>query len=220
MLSFMREQGVSDLTGQESSGDGAGGSARDEEYLTVSAGGRNARKTTSMLIALFVIGLICLWFMIKKSTPQSAGAADADTESRIEAAIQRLTGIKAEMFSRMDEIVEKFYEFSEVQQVSVNQLAKNPFEYELLWANLKKTPDDENSELFRRQQLRKQAGELKLVSIMQSEQGSCCMIDDKILREGDSIKGFAVRQIGANFVKLDMKYGQTEKLEIILKLDE
>jgi preprotein translocase subunit SecG len=219
MLSFMREQAVSDLTGQEQSAAGAGQNPRDEEYLTVSAGGRNVRKTTSMLVALFVIGLISLGFMIKKSAPQTAAAADADTESRIEAAIARLTGIKAEMFNRMDEIVEKFYEFSDVQQVHVNQLAKNPFQHELHWTNLKKGPEVDD-DMLRQQRLRKQAQMLRLLSIMRSEQGDCCMIDDKILREGDYIKGFRVSQIGQNFVKLELERNQTENLQIVLKLDE
>jgi hypothetical protein len=41
------------------------------------------------------------------------------------------------------------------------------------------------------------------------------MIDDKILREGEVIKGFKVRQIGSNFVKLEQN-----DFEIVLKLLE
>jgi hypothetical protein len=41
------------------------------------------------------------------------------------------------------------------------------------------------------------------------------MIDDKILREGDSIKGFKVLQIGDSFVKLE-----SNGVEIVLKLSE
>lgn len=217
MLAFMKDQEVADLSSQQPTEGGDRNTPKDEEYLTISAAGRNATKTTSMLIALFAIGIISLWFMIKKSAPQSAAAAD--TDSRIEAAITRLTGIKAEMFSRMDEIVEKFYEFSDVQQVNVSELTKNPFQHEMLWANLKKAPD-EDSHLIRRQQFRKQAKELKLLSIMQSELGNCCMIDDKILRKGDSIKGFTISQIGPSFVKLELDQNQPDNLEIVLKLDE
>jgi len=41
------------------------------------------------------------------------------------------------------------------------------------------------------------------------------MIDDKILGEGDSIKGFKVQQIGDNFVKLE-----SNGVQIELKLSE
>ena len=49
------------------------------------------------------------------------------------------------------------------------------------------------------------------------------MIGDKILYEGDSIKGFKVRQIGDNFVKLESDPESNRaglKTEIILRLSE
>ncbi|MHC4423943.1 MAG: hypothetical protein ACYSWR_04670 [Planctomycetota bacterium] len=69
--------------------------------------------------------------------------------------------------------------------------------------------------MMRQQQLRQQAKNMKLLSIMQSDEGNCCMIDDSILYEGDSIKGFRLKQISDSFVKLDSK-----GVEIILKLSE
>lgn len=219
MLSFMREQEMPGASSQTETG-GAGSSSSDDGYLTVSTRGNNVRKTTSMLVVLFIIGVISLWFMIKKSSPQAASAAgDPATETEIETAISRLTGIKAEMFSRMDEIVEKFYEFSDVQQIKVNELAKNPFSQEVLWANLKKTSDNDDA-LMRQQSMHQQAKGLRLLSIMRSEQGNCCMIDDKILREGDMVKGFTVRSIGETSVTLEIEQDQSEKLQIVLKLSE
>ena len=62
---------------------------------------------------------------------------------------------------------------------------------------------------------------------MASDGRKCCMIDDKILYEGDSIKGFKVRQIGDNFVKLEQETPNdpnggkgNSQTEIILKLSE
>ena len=219
MLSFMREQEMPDSSPQTSPG-GVGNASSDEGYLTVSTRGNNVRKTTSMLVVLFIIGLVSPWFMIKKSSPQAASAAgDSATETQIEAAISRLTGIKAEMFSRMDEIVQKFYEFSDVQQIKVNELAKNPFSQEVLWANLRK-PSDDGDALMRQQNMKRQAKGLRLLSIMQSGQGNCCMIDDKILREGDMVKGFRVCRIGETSVTLELEQTKSEKLQIVLKLSE
>jgi len=171
---------------------------------------------------LFGIGLLCLLFMIKKSTPRTANAAaDSTEETMIEMSITRLTGFSSEMFNRMDEIVKKFYEFSDVQQVRVNELVKNPFEYESFLAIVKENPDTEkrdfdiDAEMMRRQQLRQRTKSMQLLSIMQSDQRNCCMIDDRILYEGDEIRGFKVRQIGDSFVKLE-----SEGVEIVLKLSE
>jgi len=227
MLSFLRDQSLEDLPAQEkmntsaekAPGDGTEKS-QETEYLTVAAHGKQVRKSTTLLAVLFIIGLLCLWFMIKKSTPKAASASAGKTEDTlIETAIARLTGVKSAMFSRMDEIVGKFYEFSDVPQVKVNELAKNPFELETFSTNLEGKSGAEGNEIdanmLWQQQMRRRSQGMQLWSIMQSNQGSRCMIDDKILREGDSIKGFKVLQIGDSFVKLE-----SNGVEIVLKLSE
>ena len=228
MLSFLRDQSLEDLPAQKKMDATAGKAPSDgteksqeSEYLTVASHGKQVRKSTTLLAVLFIIGLLCLWFMIKKSTPQAASAAAGKTEDTlIETAIARLTGVKSAMFNRMDEIVGKFYEFSDVPQVKVNELAKNPFELETFLANLEEKPgvEGKGNEIdadMLWQQMRLKSQGMQLWSIMQSNQGSRCMIDDKILREGDSIKGFKVLQIGDSFVKLE-----SNGVEIVLKLSE
>jgi len=241
MLSFLREQGAEKLSAQ-SPVDAPGRvnsealeNAPGQQYLTVAAQNKNVRKSTILVAILFGIGLLCLWFMIKKSAPQAASASSTDTqETQIEAAIARLTGVSSELFSRMDQIVNKFYEFSDVLQVQVNELVKNPFELELFLSNLRGKVDsqeddiDIGAEMIRQQRIRQKAKDMQLWTICQSEQGNCCMIDDKILYEGDLINSFRIIQIGDNFVKLKWQDGKdyppsetpSPGLEIILKLSE
>jgi len=235
MLSFMREQEFEDSSMQKPPPDKTWADnaeqAQEQDYLTVAAQDKNVRKTTVLLVFLFSIGLLGLLFMIKKSAPQTATAVVGEAETQIEVAISRLTGIKTEMFNRMDEIVKKFYEFSDVQQVGVNELVKNPFERDILWGSLEETShtesenSDADTEAIRQQQLKQQAKVLQLSSIMQSAQGKCCMIDNEILYEGDSIKGFKVHQIGDSFVKLQWNQNESEGgkrtlTQVILKLSE
>ena len=241
MLSFLREQSNGDLPAQKpdtavesTPGDGAE-KTQEQEYLTVAAPGKRTRKSTILLAVLFIIGLLCLGYMIKKSTPKAASAASgAPEETQLEAAIARLTGVKSEMFNSMDEIVRKFYEFSDVVQVKVGELVKNPFKLEVLSANVKEGPRIEikvpevDTEMVQQQQIRQKAKEMRLLSIMQSDQGNCCMIGDKILYEGDFIRDFEVRQIGDNFVKLEWNPDrskrspgtQSEAVEIMLNLSD
>ena len=230
MLSFLREQGFEDdsikATGQNSGRDAknrqspqspdAQDDKEQQQYLTVSAKGKNVRKMTMMLVVLFVIGLMCLMFMIKKSAPRQAAAASAnDEQSQIEKAIERLTGVGSQMFKRMDQIVKKFYEFSDVEQVRVQELVKNPFERQLFLAEGADTSDTKDAELLRRQRLAQETKSLQLLTICQTDMGICCMIDDKILYEGDTIKGYKVTQITDDFVKLELDY-----VEIVLKLSK
>jgi len=225
MLSFLREQSLEDLPAQQKTNKAAGkppgdgtNKSQEPEYLTVAARGKRVRKSTTLLAVLFIIGLLCLWFMIKKSTPKAASAEAGNKEDTlIETAITRLTGVKSEIFSRMDEIVSKFYEFSDVPQVKVNELSKNPFELETFLANLREKPGAEEIDVKKlwQQQIRYKSKGMQLLSIMQSDQGNCCMIDDRILYEGDSIKGFKVLQIGDSYVKLE-----SDGVQITLKLSE
>jgi hypothetical protein len=258
MLSFIREKGYGEPSGQEpprerlvggTADDGAGDPNRNQVqgprletheetqrqgrhqtqenaseaqqgYLTVAARDkRNVRRSTILLGGLFILGLLCLWFMIKKSSPPTAAASPGKVgteEAQIETAIAQLTGVRSEMFNRMDEIVKKFYEFSDVQQVKVDELVKNPFKHEILLGDLKEKSDTEKGSFGTRQeQLRQQTKDMQLLSILATDTGKCCVIDDKRLYEGDSIRGFNVRQIGDSTVLLE-----SDGVEIILKLSE
>jgi preprotein translocase subunit SecG len=227
MLSFLRDPNLAELPAEKKNatvqkpGQESAGETKEQEYLTVATKGRDVRKSTILLGILFIIGLACLGFMIKKSSPKTASAEIVNTEEmQIEAAIARITGIKSEMFSRMDEIVSKFYEFSDVLQVKVSELVKNPFQLEMFLTNLKAESNAEDSleidvEMILQEQITRKAMDMKLVSIMQSNQGVCCMINNKILYEGDLIEDFKVKQIGYNHVKLEL-----ESVEVTLKLSD
>jgi len=208
---------------------------QDGEFYTVASHGKQTRKSTTILAVLFVVGLACLGYMIKRSTPKAASASEANAEQTdIQLAIARITGVKTEMFNKMGEIVDKFYEFSGVKQVKVNELATNPFEFKMVPGGVTAELDMEerssplDAEALRRRQMAQQAKDLKLLSIMQSTRGNCCMIGDKFLYEGDTIKGFRIAEIKENLVRLlltppavsNEETSTLKDLEIVLKLSE
>jgi len=228
MLPFMREQGyeeglkdsaVSKAAGVEAGGGDKEADEKQQEYLSVATQGKDVRKSTIILCVLFGVGLLCLFFMIRKSSPQSSGASQlvggGNEATQIERAIARLTGVRSEMFKGIERIVKKFYEFSDVKQVPVGGLAKNPFMTDRSLGNVKQASggEDGTSGSFRDQQVREQSRGMQLLSIMASEGGNCCMIDNKILYEGDSIRGFKVLQIDSSFVKL-----KSDGVEVVLNL--
>jgi hypothetical protein len=233
MLSFMREQETANTSDHSPAGTGPRNS-EPQEFLTVAANRKSLRRSTIVVSILVAVGLICLMMMIRKSQPQAASARQArEDEQKIEAAISRLTGARSEIVDRMDEIVQKFYEYSDVFQVKVGELVKNPFETEGYMKGLRRetvVADDSHgrAELARRQRMQQQAGTLQLLSIMRSEAGHSCMINDRILREGQTIEGFTISQIGSHFVELVWSpegavrenASETEELKTILKLSE
>jgi preprotein translocase subunit SecG len=240
MLSFMREQGAGNPSANQTKNGGQQPSNGSEdngslEYLTVATTSKSLRKSTILVAILVSIGLICLWFMIRKSQPQAASAKQSDEEqTKMEAAIGRLTGISSEMVSKMDEILKKFYEFSGVLQVQVGDLVKNPFEVEGFAKDIKGevTPQGDpaaQAALVKRERLKQRAGSLSLLSVMQSGPSSSCMINDKILRQGDTIEGFVITRIGGDSVDLAWRgdgdpagktSAATEEFNIVLKLSQ
>jgi hypothetical protein len=238
MLSFLRDQNSEGLPQQTSSIAGHAEpvplqDGQNQEYFTIPNQPKNARRSTVLVIILFSIGLLCLWYMIRKSKPQAASAAPAcSEEAQIEIAIGKLTGGSTEMIGRMDQILKKFYEFSNVLQVQVNELVKNPFELEMFLNSLRQQSDAQeqspgiDARIIRQQRLIQKAKDMQLLSIMRSDQGNCCMIDGKIFYEGDTIKGFKVVKISNVFVVLEWLGEQdgasseteSEGLKVILKL--
>ncbi|MEJ2646869.1 MAG: hypothetical protein P8016_00510 [Sedimentisphaerales bacterium] len=217
MLSYLRDPNLEELPAEQQA---SAEPKKEQEYLTVATRQKDVRRSTTILCVLFIIGLIGLGVMIKKSAPKAASGKTQDNEEiEMETAISKLMGVKSEMHGRMDEIVNKFYEFSNVFQVQVSQLVKNPFQLEDFLASLKTDSANKDSkidaEMIWREQLKQKARGMKLYSIMQSQKGICCMIDDKILYEGDTIEDFDVQKIGTDNVLLVF-----ESVEITLTLSK
>ena len=218
MLSFMKDgQDKSNVnvpdesTGIDSSTNPPSGDQSD--YLTVGEHGKNLKQSTITLAILFTVGALCLWFMIKKVAPESADAAVSPEETQIELAIAELTGIRSEQ-SKMGDIVDRFYTFSEVDQINVSELKKNPFSHEIDIANFEESMDL-NRGVIAREEVNRKSKSLQLWSIMASDQEGCCMINDKILYIGNVINGFTVTKIDPRYVVLE-----SEGIPVTLKMSE
>jgi len=167
----------------------------DNEYLTTSVQKTNVKRGTLIVIGLFVIGAVGLFLMIKKSTPQTASAVTVESNNEIDMAIAKLSGIKAEMFKRMDNIAKKFEEFSSTNQVAVDDLQRNPFKMHSI-------NDTFSNSMKRKTQRSVTKTAFELDSIMQSPDGNFCMIDGNIFYIGDYVNEYKVTEIGRDHVKL------------------
>jgi hypothetical protein len=203
MLNFMNENSKFDNDEENASSQGQvsneqtnAGQIQEDDYLTTSVDKSNVKRSTMILAAIFVIGAGAILLMIKNVCPQSANAASvAKAENELDMAIARLSGIKAEIFQKMDSIAKKFDEYSNIEQVNVSQLRKDPFRNQ--YANSSSRNDGQSSGT------QSSGGYLQLDSIIQSDDGNFCMIDGKVLKEGDVVDGYTVKVIEKNFVKLE-----------------
>ncbi|MBL7214147.1 MAG: hypothetical protein ISS71_00550 [Phycisphaerae bacterium] len=178
---------------------------QQDDFLTVSGHGKKLRQSTMMLVVLFAVSALVVWFMVKKTTPATATAATNEDQTQLETALAQLDTMQTEMNTQMDSVVGKFYQFSNVEQVEVNELKKNPFKRELGKApeNVSVQDMGENELKYIREKARQQAVELELWSITSTPKGRCCMVNDKLLYTGDSINGMTVKTIGEKTVELE-----------------
>lgn len=219
MLSYLKENQSRIPAADQAPAEAVGENAalgHPENYLTVSGHGQKLRQSTILLIVLFVVGGLGVWFMIKKTTPVQAAAVN-DDQTQLEAAIAQLNGMQSEMNTQMDSIVGRFYQFSNVGQIGVDELKKNPFKREL---GANQAEIEENDHRRTQQQIiedkvRRASAGMQLWSVTATPRGDCCMIDDKVLYVGDEINGLTVKTIEKKLVVLEL-----DGISVQLKMDE
>lgn len=176
--------------------------SKKEDYLTVSGHGKKLKQSTYFLAALFVIGGLCLWLMIKKATPAAAASKPAAEQAQIDTVIAQLNGMQTEIGSQMKTMTGRIHTVSEVGQVGVSELQKNPFVQETAVSD-SGIPDTLAQKQILEAKLRHKAAGMELFSITASGGSSVCMINDTVLRVGDSINGFTVKEITSTTVNLE-----------------
>jgi hypothetical protein len=223
MLPFMKEQSGEVPADQEVSADGSQ-SGHASEYYTVSGQDKKVRNGTLFLFVLFGLGLVALYFMTQKSKLKSASAStEISEDAKIEVAISRLTGVSTDMMDRMDKIVNSFYEFSDVPQVGVEELRKNPFELENyatqanddLEADKDKAVHDAKEIAY--QKMMKEFAILSLISIMKTDVGARCVLNDSVRFEGDWVDHFQINTIAETSVELHWKPSDVDLTTIPLE---
>lgn len=206
--------------------------AHPQQPSTAAQREKQVLESTVIFGTLFALSLFCLLFMIKKTSPQSAFATQINIEeARLDMAIARLTEANAETFNGANKIAERFYELANVQQISANELIKNPFTTEETWPNTQENTEGEFEILpgmMQRIAIMEQANNMQLLSIIATDSVNCCMIDYKFLYEGDYIRGFKIVKIADTHVVLEWKPQknrkdstvQPEAMKVILRLSE
>lgn len=180
-----------------------------EDYLTVAGHGKKLRQSTMLLCGLFVIGAVVVWFMIKKTGPVAANAAPSQDQLQIEAALAKFEQMKKETDTQMNSVMGRFYQCSNVNQIGVSELKKNPFRRETDLGPVASQTDNAAMAAQQQQRLMAEAqyqrGQLELWSVTSTPNGMCCMIGDKVLYEGDTIGEMKVVSIYPKRVVLNYK---------------
>ena len=212
MLSYLKDGNQLPASADMPDGDQAASST--EDYLTVSGHSQKVRRGTMVLVVLFAIGAVGVWLMVKKITPAEANAEPSQNQAQLETALAQLDSMQAEIDSQMNSVAGRFYQFNNVDQVGVEELKKNPFiRGEMGGGSGSSGTGDQRLEQIQ-QEAQIIAMSLELWSITATPKGICCMIDDKVLYQGDTYRNMTVKSITEKIVTLEYKGTDVE-----LKMD-
>lgn len=212
------EQALAGTTTQDpSSSDGdqlaaalSAGDVGDANFVVEQTSKAPAKSTIALFLVL-VVGAASVYFMYRRTGPQSASAASKETTEATKTISSFLSGkdsnIKAmeSMLKNTQLVVQQFLAYPSVTQVPLSDLRTNPFRYKEPSAN---GGTQENlsdiAEKRRREEervaIRKSADGLQLQSIMFSDARKACMINNTLYRETQMIDGFTIEKINPNSV--------------------
>jgi len=212
MLSYLKDGNSVPASSDMPDGDQAASST--EDYLTVSGQNQKVRRSTMILGVLFVVGALGIWLMVKKTTPATANAEPSQNQVQLETALAQLDSMQAEMDAKMNSVAGRFYQFNNVDQVGVEELKKNPF----IRKEMDCTSSSSGTGTQQQAQIRQEAQVIgmgmELGSITATPKGKCCMIDDKVLYQGDTYRNMTVKSITGKSVTLEYK-----GIDVELKMD-
>jgi len=198
---------LSQVSDQEQTSDQKQTSSQD--FLAPSSSGRKLKYSTMILGAVFLIGVASLFLAIKKFGPAEAQAGPSEQDIQIERDIAKLVGSRAAINNKMNDVVDRISKLSDVEQISVDELKRNPFLKEPL------SDDDDNLLLVEETEdgevIQEDESVFKLWSIMEFGSKKSCMIDDRVYVVGDRIGNYQIKLIGEEFVEL----GEGERIVVL-----
>lgn len=211
MLSFLRD-GSQTPAAARMENEGVSPSPAASDFLLPAVRNQTVKQGTILLTILFLTGGVAVWWMVKKSGLSEAQGSTAAEASQIDEVLAQLSSFQKDMNSRMNSVAGRFSQVSELGQITVSDLKKNPFRQELSSSG----PDLSFSQaLMRKEEMQRKAAGLKLWSITARADRPCCMIGDKVLYVGDTVSGFVVKAIHSDRVILGW-----EDLTVELKIEE
>jgi hypothetical protein len=153
------------------------------------------------LLALVAVGGGGTWFMYKRQSPATASAASVEAAQAQQTIDNFLStgpqGMKLmkEMLHNTESIVREFLEYPSVPQIPLSDLHSNPFRF----SQAEPGKVDEDAAKKKKEEERalvlKASQALNLQSVMVNGTRSSCMINNKMVSEGQQIDQFVIEKI-------------------------
>ncbi|MBN1764704.1 MAG: hypothetical protein JW860_05555 [Sedimentisphaerales bacterium] len=164
--------------------------------------------TAMILLAFCVLSMIGVYFLGISQKPKEATEEQKTVEAQVDTALTKLMDMAQEgktkkLFNDTGKMVESFYDYPINQQVSVNDLQKNPFSF-MSEVPVGEVVEDNSQSLAQMERaISRELQLLELQSVIQSPSGAKCLINGEVYSEGQSLNNvFIIDTIKANRVIL------------------
>jgi hypothetical protein len=181
--------------------------AFEPEAGVAGAGKMKISRANLLLIGLFAAGIGFVWFLSQRNGPTQASAQDQAMEAQVNQFISQVESGDPVVDEQGQEIIQIFYRDLTRRQVPLEQLRVNPFVFARPAGEDAgpAEPTETEAELARRRRIRQlqdEARRLSLQSIMSSSRGATAIVDNELVRQGQSLGSFTVESITAETVVL------------------
>lgn len=185
--------------GENSQADGLGGELRTKKQ-------KSEKKKVMILVVLAVLACAVFgWRFLQGKGPEAASGALSNSPFVDEAAslLAELdvpaseVGVDAPGSLNVDEIVRRFYEYSEKRQVPLADLPVDPFADFVAQLSPPKPVEEETAEVFE-----EPPPEIVLGGILVGPNGRTAILDGQLYHEGEMIKEYLVQRIDLETVLL------------------
>lgn len=203
-------------------------SAGDEEFAAegdfVDTPRSGVNQNTVALMALVAVVVGVTYFMIVRSGPGKAEAADAQAEAAGATINSFLSGgtdnirVIALMLQKTETVVNRFRAYPSTKQVPLEDLRTNPFHFGRAKA-AKADLDDAAVKRQRQEQIDSilaAAKQLRLQSILIGGEHKSCIIDGKVYTQGQIVGRFTLLEIGSRSIIVQ---SDGVRLEIAMPLE-
>ncbi len=160
-----------------------------------------------MLLGICLLCIVAVYVFGQYQKPKQATEEEKAAELQVDTALAKLVSLnrsdeQEELFKDTESMVKAFYDYPSKQQVSVEDLQKNPFE-RTITKTVEKKDDAEDQRARLQKDLQMKVDAIKLGAVMQAAGGAKCLIDNEVKSVGDLVaETFTIQSIGSEQVKL------------------
>lgn len=166
----------------------------DEEFVKSD---KSVHRNTMILFGVCVLAVAAIYLFGLRTQPGDPSAQEQELQDQLELALAKLA-VRSQNDANpdsADDMVQLFYDYPGHQQLTLEELVRNPF---IRFAEAPNEPVEDTGPSY--QQCQQRLAQHQLQSVMHSDKGSSCLIDNEVYTPGQQLDIFTIQSINQDSV--------------------